>query len=119
MGKGGVAKTKEIEYKRIEKELANIRGKFSQSNKLTQDQRKKYVLKLVYIFILGYDARCVHGNVSWHMAHLGGGLPSVFIFCSTDGDSVIVEFPPQRFASGFRLIILDSLVLITDDVILL
>lgn len=65
--------TQEEETRRVDIELANIRRKFS-SNKSSPDpiaansslssyQRKKYVWKLVYIHVLGYDVDFGHGEV--------------------------------------------------------
>ncbi|EER28372.1 hypothetical protein D8B26_004705 [Coccidioides posadasii str. Silveira] len=48
------ARARELEEKRINKELANIRQKFKDGN-LNGYQKKKYVCKLLYIYIQGYD----------------------------------------------------------------
>jgi len=55
-------KTREQEEERVFQELANIRAKFSQkANKpLTSYDRKKYVWKLVYTHLLGYDVDFGH-----------------------------------------------------------
>ncbi|KAJ2723299.1 hypothetical protein GGI07_002727 [Coemansia sp. Benny D115] len=45
----------EDEEKRVNKELANIRTKFKESN-INGYNRKKYVCKLIYMSLLGYDA---------------------------------------------------------------
>merc|ERR1719343_787487 len=45
---------KEQEEKRVEKELAKIRQKF-QNPKLSGYDKKKYVWKLLYAYMLGYD----------------------------------------------------------------
>ena len=47
-------KSKEAERKRINKELANIRSKFK-NDRLDGYQKKKYVCKLLFIFLLGND----------------------------------------------------------------
>lgn len=47
------------ERKRVNKELAHIRSKFSQ-NKLDGYSKKKYVWKCVYIYMLGYDVEVGH-----------------------------------------------------------
>lgn len=66
------AKSKEEESRRVDKELANIRKKFSQaphkhklisSSELSSYQRKKYVWKLVYIHVLGYDVDFGHKEI--------------------------------------------------------
>ena len=43
------------EIKRINKELANIRSKFKGDKTLDGYQKKKYVCKLLFIFLLGHD----------------------------------------------------------------
>eukprot|EP00794_Sanderia_malayensis_P018198 gene18198-20014_t len=48
-------KSKEAEMKRINKELANIRSKFKGDKQLDGYQKKKYVCKLIFIFLLGND----------------------------------------------------------------
>lgn len=47
--------TKEDEAKRVEFELDKIRKKFSENKVLTGYDKKKYVWKLIYIHILGYE----------------------------------------------------------------
>lgn len=51
-------KSKESEQKRIYKELANIRAKFKGA--LDGYQKKKYVCKLLFIFLLGHDVDFGH-----------------------------------------------------------
>lgn len=46
---------KEAEQKRVEKELSKIRLKFTNSKGLTGYDKKKYVWKLLYAYMLGYD----------------------------------------------------------------
>ncbi len=48
------ARARELEEKRINKELANIRQKFKEG-KLSGYDKKKYVCKLLYIYILGWN----------------------------------------------------------------
>ncbi|XP_066556501.1 AP-2 complex subunit alpha-2 isoform X2 [Amia ocellicauda] len=48
-------KSKEAEIKRINKELANIRSKFKGDKGLDGYSKKKYVCKLLFIFLLGHD----------------------------------------------------------------
>lgn len=52
-------RSREQEEKRINKELANIRSKFKQGG-LDGYNRKKYVCKLLYIHLLGYDIEFGH-----------------------------------------------------------
>ncbi|RKP07701.1 armadillo-type protein, partial [Thamnocephalis sphaerospora] len=54
-------RVRELEEKRINKELANIRAKFKEG-KLDGYQRKKYVCKLLYIYILGWDVEFGHSE---------------------------------------------------------
>lgn len=52
---------REQETKRVDKELAKIRGKFGDDKKtLTAYDRKKYVWKLLYIYMLGFDVEFGH-----------------------------------------------------------
>nr|POF04090.1 ap-2 complex subunit alpha [Quercus suber] len=53
------ARARELEEKRINKELANIRQKFKAGN-LTGYDKKKYVCKLLYIYILGWNVDFGH-----------------------------------------------------------
>ena len=47
--------SRDSEKRRVDKELAKIRVKFSNDKLLTGYDRKKYVWKLLYAYILGYD----------------------------------------------------------------
>jgi AP-2 complex subunit alpha len=53
------ARARELEEKRINKELANIRAKFKGGN-LSGYDKKKYVCKLLYIYILGWNVDFGH-----------------------------------------------------------
>lgn len=53
-------KNPEDEELRVDKELANIRGKFKSDKLLTEYEKKKYVWKLLYIHMLGYDVEFGH-----------------------------------------------------------
>ncbi|KAI5285579.1 hypothetical protein KEM54_000460, partial [Ascosphaera aggregata] len=53
------ARARELEEKRINKELANIRQKFRDGN-LNGYQKKKYVCKLLYVYIQGYNVDFGH-----------------------------------------------------------
>lgn len=48
-------KSKEEERSRVDKELANIRQKFANSSSLSSRDKKKYVWKMCYMYMLGYD----------------------------------------------------------------
>ena len=54
---------KEQEEARVKKEMANIRQKFASNTALNGYQKKKYVWKLVYMFMLGYDVDFGHMEV--------------------------------------------------------
>lgn len=54
------SKSKDEERVRVDKELANIRQKFANTANLTSYQKKKYVSKLCYIYMLGYDVDFGH-----------------------------------------------------------
>lgn len=47
----------------MDKELANIRGKFSSSSTLNSYQKKKYVWKMCYIYMLGYEVDFGHMEI--------------------------------------------------------
>ena len=53
-------KSKEEERERVNKELGNIRSKFSTASSLTSYQKKKYVWKLCYVYMLGYEVDFGH-----------------------------------------------------------
>ncbi|KAK4989083.1 hypothetical protein LTR66_007141 [Elasticomyces elasticus] len=53
------ARARDLEEKRINKELANIRQKFK-DGKLSGYDKKKYVCKLLYIYILGWNVDFGH-----------------------------------------------------------
>ncbi|XP_055505811.1 AP-2 complex subunit alpha-2-like isoform X2 [Leucoraja erinacea] len=53
-------KSKEAEIKRINKELANIRSKFNGDKALDGYSKKKYICKLLFIFLLGHDVDFGH-----------------------------------------------------------
>ena len=52
--------SKEAERKRVDKELAKIRLKFSNDQTLSGYDRKKYVWKLLYAYMLGYEVDFGH-----------------------------------------------------------
>ncbi|KMT01804.1 hypothetical protein BVRB_9g210860 [Beta vulgaris subsp. vulgaris] len=51
---------KEQERSRIDKELGNIRTKFKHEKGLSPYEKKKYVWKMLYIYMLGYDVDFGH-----------------------------------------------------------
>ena len=55
-------KSKDEERKRIDKELGNIRLKFSSASTLSSYNKKKYVWKMCYIFMLGYEIDFGHAE---------------------------------------------------------
>ena len=52
--------SREAERKRVDKEMAKIRVKFSNDQTLSGYDRKKYVWKLLYCFMLGYEVDFGH-----------------------------------------------------------
>lgn len=54
------AKSKDEERMRVDKELANIRNKFANPANLGSYEKKKYVWKMCYIYMLGYDVDFGH-----------------------------------------------------------
>ena len=54
-------RTREQEVQRVNKELANIRNKFRESQ-LSGYQKKKYVCKLAFMYILGYPIDFGHAE---------------------------------------------------------
>jgi hypothetical protein len=66
------SQTKEAEIKRVNKEMANIRNNFK-AKKIDGYLRRKYVAKLCYMFMLGYevDFGCIRLL-----------LCSIFFFCA-------------------------------------
>lgn len=52
--------TKEQEEKRVQKELAKIRVKFTTAKSISGYDKKKYVWKLLYAYMLGYDVDFGH-----------------------------------------------------------
>lgn len=55
-----LANTKEEEEERINKELSKIRTKFKTNPKMKGGDRKKYICKLLYIYMLGYEIEFGH-----------------------------------------------------------
>ncbi|KAK8615335.1 hypothetical protein V6N13_069110 [Hibiscus sabdariffa] len=51
---------KEQERSRVDKELGNIRNRFKKEKGLTPYGKKKYVWKMLYIYMLGYDVDFGH-----------------------------------------------------------
>ncbi|GMI74329.1 hypothetical protein like AT5G22780 [Hibiscus trionum] len=51
---------KEQERSRVDKELGNIRNRFKKEKGLTPYDKKKYVWKMLYIYMLGYDVDFGH-----------------------------------------------------------
>lgn len=52
--------TKEQEEKRVEKEMAHIRSKFTSDSNMNGYNRKKYVWKILYMYMLGYEVDFGH-----------------------------------------------------------
>ncbi|XP_059659340.1 AP-2 complex subunit alpha-1-like [Cornus florida] len=54
------SQNKEQERLRVDKELGNIRTRFKNEKGLTHYEKKKYVWKMLYIYMLGYDVDFGH-----------------------------------------------------------
>ncbi|KAL1241591.1 AP-2 complex subunit [Trichinella spiralis] len=83
-------KSREAEVKRINKELANIRSKFKGDKALDGYQKKKYVCKLLFIFLLGHDIDFGHmeavnllSSNKYTEKQIGYLFISVLVSCST------------------------------------
>ncbi|KAJ4460625.1 putative AP-2 complex subunit alpha-1 [Paratrimastix pyriformis] len=68
IGELRACRSKEAEERRVEKELGNIRAQFNTPSKLNSYQRKKYVCKLMYIYMIGYDVDFGHVEAMQLMA---------------------------------------------------
>jgi AP-2 complex subunit alpha len=53
----------DAERKRIDKEMANIRQKFTSSKGLDSYNRKKYVWKMIFMFMMGYEVDFGHMEI--------------------------------------------------------
>ncbi|KCV70472.1 hypothetical protein H696_02813 [Fonticula alba] len=53
-------RSREEEERRVNRELVNIRNKFKDASKMSSYDRKKYALKLLYTYILGWDVDFGH-----------------------------------------------------------
>ncbi|KRY00861.1 AP-2 complex subunit alpha-2 [Trichinella pseudospiralis] len=81
----------EAEVKRINKELANIRSKFKGDKALDGYQKKKYVCKLLFIFLLGHDIDFGHmeavnllSSNKYTEKQIGYLFISVLVSCSSE-----------------------------------
>jgi AP-2 complex subunit alpha len=90
-------KSKEAERKRINKELANIRSKFK-GDRMDGYQKKKYVSKLIFIFLLGNDIDFGHqeavnllSSVHFSEKQIGYLFVSVLIGSAHDLSQLIVQ----------------------------
>ncbi|KAL1283723.1 AP-2 complex subunit [Trichinella pseudospiralis] len=84
-------KSREAEVKRINKELANIRSKFKGDKALDGYQKKKYVCKLLFIFLLGHDIDFGHmeavnllSSNKYTEKQIGYLFISVLVSCSSE-----------------------------------
>ncbi|KAF7198702.1 AP-2 complex subunit alpha-2-like [Nothobranchius furzeri] len=84
-------KSKEAEIKRINKELANIRSKFKGDKTLDGYSKKKYVCKLLFIFLLGHDIDFGHmeavnllSSNKYTEKQIGYLFISVLVNCNSD-----------------------------------
>ncbi|KAK6191740.1 hypothetical protein SNE40_003346 [Patella caerulea] len=91
-------KSKEAEIKRINKELANIRSKFKGDKTLDGYQKKKYVCKLLFIFLLGHDIDFGHmeavnllSSNKYTEKQIGYLFISVLISASSDLMKLVIQ----------------------------
>lgn len=92
-------KTHEAEVKRINKELANIREKFGvKASKLDGYNKKKYVAKLIFIFLLGNDIEFGHleaisllSSTKYSEKQIGYMFCSVLLFDGSELFPMVVE----------------------------
>ncbi|XP_071104618.1 AP-2 complex subunit alpha-2-like [Haliotis cracherodii] len=91
-------KSKEAEIKRINKELANIRNKFKGDKTLDGYQKKKYVCKLLFIFLLGHDIDFGHmeavnllSSNKYTEKQIGYLFISVLISASSDLMKLVIQ----------------------------
>ncbi|KAL5280684.1 AP2A2 family protein [Megaselia abdita] len=91
-------KSKEAEVKRINKELANIRSKFKGDKTLDGYQKKKYVCKLLFIFLLGHDIDFGHmeavnllSSNKYSEKQIGYLFISVLVNTNSDLISLIIQ----------------------------
>lgn len=90
-------KSKEAEIKRINKELANIRNKFKGDKTLDGYQKKKYVCKLLFIFLLGHDIDFGHMEA---VNLLSSNKYSEKQIVSTIDDNELAEFNNMSSSTG-------------------
>ncbi|XP_013404280.1 AP-2 complex subunit alpha-2 isoform X2 [Lingula anatina] len=91
-------KSREAEIKRINKELANIRSKFKGDKTLDGYQKKKYVCKLLFIFLLGHDIDFGHmeavnllSSNKYTEKQIGYLFISVLVSASSDLMKLVVQ----------------------------
>jgi len=95
-------KSKEAEIKRINKELANIRNKFKGDKTLDGYQKKKYVCKLLFIFLLGHDIDFGHMeavNLLYSNKYTEKQIGYLFISVLISGNNELVQLIVQSIKS--------------------
>jgi AP-2 complex subunit alpha len=99
-------KSKEAEVKRINKELANIRSKFKGDKTLDGYQKKKYVCKLLFIFLLGHDIDFGHmeavnllSSNKYTEKQIGYLFISVLVSASSDLMKLVIQSIKNDLAS--------------------
>jgi AP-2 complex subunit alpha len=90
--------SREAERKRVDKEMAKIRLKFANDQSLSGYDRKKYVWKLLYAYMLGYEVDFGHIQAinlcssQWYSEKLAGYLAcSLLLSDSPDALRLIVN----------------------------
>ena len=99
-------KSREAEEKRVNKELANIRSKFKGDKTLDGYAKKKYVCKLLFIFLLGHDIDFGHmeavallNSNRYSEKHIGYLFISVLISENSDLMRLIIQNLKQDLSS--------------------
>eukprot|EP00124_Ichthyophonus_hoferi_P002493 Ihof_evm1s172 gene=Ihof_evmTU1s172 len=104
-------KSKEAETQRCNKELANIRKQFKGDSKnLDGYQKKKYVCKLVYIYLLGYDIDFGHmeavsllSSAKFSEKHVGYLFISVLLHENCDLVRLLIQSIKNDLVARFEI----------------
>lgn len=105
-------KSSEAELKRINKELANIRQKFGDKKALDGYQKKKYVCKLLFIFLLGHEVDFGHleavnllSSITFSEKQIGYLFVSVLITENSELSKLIIQSCKADLASPNELFV--------------
>lgn len=84
------AQSKENEEKRVTKEMAHIRKEFKENKGIDGYQRRKYVCKLLYIYMLGYDLDFGHMEAVTLISS-NKYQEKLIVCCTTYGISIVIS----------------------------